>query len=44
MAYSLDCDACDFVREHDDEITAYSVAKEHEAEHPDHFVHMERLA
>ena len=43
MAYVVDCDACEFDREYDDEVTAYSVAKEHEAAFPDHFVYMERL-
>ncbi len=41
MAYSLDCGTCEFFRETDDEVTAYSLAKEHEAEHPEHFVFIE---
>ena len=44
MAYILDCDSCDFSRETSDKVTAYSAAKDHEAEHPMHFVFMERAA
>ena len=44
MSYSVDCIACDFVEEIVDEVTAYCVARDHEAEHPDHFVVMERHA
>lgn len=42
MPYSLDCDTCDFIRTVDDEVDAYAAAKEHESEHPNHFVFMER--
>ena len=43
MTYTVDCDACEFDGEYDDEVTAYAVAKEHEADYPEHFVFMERL-
>lgn len=42
MPYWLDCDTCEFGREADDEVAAYSAAKDHEAEHTDHFVAIER--
>lgn len=42
MSYKLDCDTCGFIRETPDEVAAYSLAKEHEAEHTSHFVFMER--
>lgn len=44
MAYSIECDSCDFRHEFADEVTAYDVAKEHETEFTDHFVYMERPA
>lgn len=43
MAYSVECDTCEFMREINDEVTAYSVAKDHEAEYAGHFVMMERM-
>lgn len=42
MAYLVECDACEFVRETDDEIDAYAAARDHEASHPTHFVFIER--
>lgn len=44
MAYSLTCDTCEFAREISDEIDTYAVAKDHESEHPDHFVYIEQHA
>lgn len=43
MPYSLSCDSCEFVREIDDDVTAFEVAKDHEAAFANHFVLMERL-
>lgn len=43
MTYSLDCDTCQFARSIAGEVNAYSIAKEHESEHPEHFVFMERV-
>lgn len=41
MAYTLTCDSCEFDLGVDEEVRAYSNAKEHEAEHPAHFVFIE---
>lgn len=38
MAFDLDCDTCDYSQTVDAESTAYVSAKEHEADHPTHFV------
>lgn len=43
MPYSLECDSCEFDREAPDEVTAYSGAKQHESNKPDHFVFVERV-
>lgn len=44
MPYSLTCDTCEFTQEITDEIDTYAVAKDHEVEHPDHFVFIEQNA
>ena len=38
VAYDLKCDTCEFSRTVDAESSAYSAAKDHESDHPDHFV------
>lgn len=38
MPYDLSCDTCRFDRTVPDEPKAYAVAKEHEGEHPTHYV------
>lgn len=38
MAYRLQCDGCDFEREHTDWADANREASEHEADHADHWV------
>jgi hypothetical protein len=38
MPYDLNCDTCRFDRTVPDEPEAYAVAKEHEGEHPTHYV------
>lgn len=41
LPFALECDTCDFVRHVDDEVDAYTAAKDHESEHGDHFVYVE---
>lgn len=41
MEFRLECDTCGFDRTTDDELRAYGLAKEHEAEHGEHFVLIE---
>lgn len=38
MQYELDCDTCDFAQTVEEEGETYPRAKDHEAEHPTHFV------
>lgn len=38
VTFQLDCDTCDFNLTVDAENTAYVSAKEHESDHPTHFV------
>ncbi|AGB31498.1 hypothetical protein C488_13543 [Natrinema pellirubrum DSM 15624] len=38
MVYQLRCDGCDFEREHADWADANRDARDHEAEHGDHWV------
>ena len=38
VAYDLKCDTCEFSRTVDAESSAYSAAKDHESDYPDHFV------
>jgi hypothetical protein len=38
MAYLLDCDSCEFSQTVTEEPRTYAVAKEHEEDHPEHFV------
>jgi hypothetical protein len=41
MSFHLACETCDFVHETDDEIDAYAAARDHESEHPTHYVFIE---
>jgi hypothetical protein len=38
VPFDLDCDTCDFNRTVDAQRSAFSAAKDHESDHPDHFV------
>ena len=38
MTYNLECERCEFAAVTDREARAYTGAKHHEAEHPDHVV------
>lgn len=38
MPYDLTCDSCEFARTVNEEVSAYTGAKDHEEEHPTHFV------
>lgn len=38
MAFDLACDSCPFHRGVDEEWSAYLDARDHESEHPSHFV------
>lgn len=38
MAFELACDTCDFAPTVDGEDSAYVSARDHEADHPTHFV------
>lgn len=38
MGYELDCDSCDFAQTVERERDTYPRARDHEAEHPSHFV------
>lgn len=38
MTFNLDCDSCGFANEVDEEVYAYTDARDHEAEHPSHVV------
>lgn len=41
MPYSLDCDSCGFTQTVDAEPETYVIARDHERDHPDHFVMIE---
>lgn len=43
MEYHLSCDTCDFDRQIDENGWAYTLAKEHEEEHGNHFVLMQTI-
>ena len=43
MAYQLQCDSCDLERECADWPEANRDARDHEAEHPDHWVSIHEL-
>lgn len=38
MPFELQCDSCDFNRQTGDETGAYADARDHESDHPSHFV------
>lgn len=38
MAFDLACDTCEFSRTIDAENSAYTTARDHESDHPSHFV------
>lgn len=38
MGFELDCDTCEFAQVVEDERDTYPRARDHEAEHPSHFV------
>ena len=41
MPYYLDCDSCEYSLELKKEVQAYTEAKQHEEEYPEHFVFLE---
>lgn len=42
MVFELHCDACDFASTTEEEWRAHDQARQHEGDHPTHFVVMDR--
>jgi hypothetical protein len=42
VPFRLECDTCGFAREADAEVDAYAAARDHESNHPTHYVIIEK--